>query len=113
MAIKIVPKVWGHEEWIANTDKYCGKRLILKKGHQCSLHYHKIKDETFYVDGGKVKLELGSRLFIMEPGDFQRVRPNEVHRFAGLETSIIYEFSTHHDEKDSYRLAESCKIKSK
>ena len=36
-----VEKVWGHEEWIANNDKYCGKKLVVKKGFRCSMHHHK------------------------------------------------------------------------
>ncbi len=54
--IKIVTKEWGEERWIVNRD-YCGKLLILKKGFRCSLHYHKNKDETFYVNKGKVLME--------------------------------------------------------
>ena len=47
--LNIVDKVWGREEWIVNNEKYCGKKLILKKGYSCSMHHHKIKDETFYI----------------------------------------------------------------
>lgn len=107
---KIVEKVWGHEEWIVNTDNYCGKRLILKKGYQSSLHYHKTKDETFYVDKGKVLLELNSQKIIMNLEDAQRIMPNQTHRFSGLEDSVILEFSTKHDEHDVVRLEESRKI---
>jgi hypothetical protein len=42
-------KVWGEEQWLVNTGAYCGKRMLLKKGFQCSLHHHKIKDETFIL----------------------------------------------------------------
>src|SRR4051812_37450647 len=42
-------KIWGREIWITNTALYCGKHLLLNKGYQCSLHYHKIKDETFHL----------------------------------------------------------------
>jgi hypothetical protein len=41
----VVPKSWGEEHWIVNGE-YCGKKLVLKKGHRCSLHYHKVKDST-------------------------------------------------------------------
>ena len=47
--IKIVPKGWGYEKWIVNTDEYCGKLLHFIKGKKCSWHYHKLKDETFYL----------------------------------------------------------------
>ena len=31
--VKRVPKGWGHELWIANCEKYCGKLLYIKKGN--------------------------------------------------------------------------------
>ena len=34
--IKIVPKGWGYEKWIVNTDEYCGKLLHFIKGKKCS-----------------------------------------------------------------------------
>jgi quercetin dioxygenase-like cupin family protein len=99
---KIVPKVWGEERWIVNRD-YCGKLLILKKGFRCSMHHHKNKDETFYINKGKVLLELEGNKIIMKLGQAQLIKPNQKHRFTGLEDSEIIEFSTHHEDSDSYR----------
>ena len=48
-----VPKGWGEELIIENNDKYCGKLLIFKAGCKFSMHYHMIKDETWYVDKGE------------------------------------------------------------
>ncbi len=104
--MKVVPKVWGSEEWIANRE-YCGKILNLKKGFRCSIHKHKIKDETFFVLDGKVLMELGTKSRIMLPGDSIHVPRNKYHRFSGLEDSKIIEFSTKHRESDSYRKTES------
>lgn len=106
------PKVWGEEQWIVNNDKYCGKRLILRKGMQCSLHYHKVKDETFYVESGLVRMERvyatvredGEEVSNLGPGDVVHIPARLLHRFSGLEDSVIFEFSTHHDEEDSYRV---------
>ena len=100
--IKIVPKAWGEERWIVNRD-YCGKLLVLKKGFRCSMHHHKNKDETFYINKGRVLLELEGSKFIMKPGQALLIEPNQKHRFTGLEDSEIIEFSTHHDDSDSYR----------
>jgi len=100
--IKIVPKVWGEERWIVNRD-YCGKLLLLKKGFRCSMHHHKNKDETFFVTSGKVFLELDGEKMTLNPGDAQLVMSNQKHRFTGLEDSEIIEFSTHHEDTDSYR----------
>jgi len=56
--MKTVDKDWGRELWIVNNDKYCGKILELNKGYRCSIHYHKIKDETFYILEGRVLMEI-------------------------------------------------------
>lgn len=106
---KEVEKVWGKEIWIVNRD-YCGKKLILKKGFRCSMHYHKLKDETFYVLSGKVLIELGMKKQVMLPGDSIWIPPGARHRFTGLEDSEIMEFSTHHEDSDSYRETESGKV---
>lgn len=56
--INHVDKEWGSEDWLVNNDSYCSKFLNLKKGYQCSVHYHAIKDETFYVLEGMVELQV-------------------------------------------------------
>jgi len=95
-------KKWGEEHWIVNRD-YCGKKLIIKKNRRCSMHTHKEKDEVFYIQSGKVKLELGKEEYILKPGDFIHISPRTSHRFTGLEDSEMFEFSTNHKEEDSYR----------
>ena len=109
--MKIVKKVWGHEEEIVNNEHYCGKKLVLKKDHFCSEHFHKIKHETFYIASGEVMMQLKGELITMKPGDKCVVPPLTKHRFRGLEDSEIIEFSTHHEDSDSYRLQPSGKIK--
>ena len=106
-------KVWGWEEWIVN-DHYCGKKLFLKSKHRCSMHYHKNKDETFYLQSGLVLLETiednQTKRTILRPGHSYRIRPNVAHRFTGIWESEIFEFSTHHEDEDSYRLSPSEKL---
>lgn len=99
-----VSKVWGEEEWIINTERYCGKLLRLTKGMQCSLHRHHLKDETFYVLSGQVELRLEDSLFCMHPDDSMRIMPGKWHRFGGLvDGCVLIEFSTHHDDDDVER----------
>lgn len=103
-----VLKVWGYEKWFANTPEYCGKEIGVIKGYRCSIHHHKIKDETFYMLNGMIALELwdeqGQRkVRLMSQGDVQRVLPGQEHRFTGLEDSVFIEVSTHHEDSDSYR----------
>ncbi|MEQ1848248.1 MAG: cupin domain-containing protein, partial [Nitrospira sp.] len=103
--MKKVKKIWGDEEWIVNNNLYCGKILNLKKDYFCSFHFHKIKDETFFVLSGKVELKKGKKIMILNPGDSVRIKPLDKHSFLGLKKSKIIEFSTEHFETDSYRLS--------
>ena len=110
-SIKIVPKGWGYEKWIVNTEKYCGKLLFFERNKRCSWHYHKIKDETFYLNMGKIYLWYGwdddlakAEMKIMEPGDSFHVPVGLKHQMIALEDSELFEFSTEHFEEDSYRV---------
>jgi mannose-6-phosphate isomerase len=99
--VKVVPKPWGEERWLAHTDRYAGKLLILKKGHRLSLQYHERKHETQYVDSGRIKYTLGS---IDRPGEYEEIiapagtavmlPPGAIHRMEALEDSRFFEVST-------------------
>ena len=108
MKHKFVPKVWGGEEWIVNRE-YCGKVLYLVSGFRCSRHYHKLKDETFYVVDGEVSIELDGQRRTLTKGESVIVERGVVHTFqaAGGCGATIIEFSTHHEDDDSYRIDES------
>ncbi|MCA9316167.1 MAG: cupin domain-containing protein [Planctomycetes bacterium] len=103
MPTKVVPKAWGEEHWIVNRE-YCGKKMILKQGYRCSMHFHKDKDEVFYVVSGRILLELGDGGRVMGPGDHHHIPVGVEHRFWGIEDAEIMEFSTHHRDEDSYRV---------
>jgi mannose-6-phosphate isomerase-like protein (cupin superfamily) len=109
--IKFVPKGWGYEKWIVNKKEYCGKILWLAKDKKCSWHYHKLKDEVFYIRKGKLKVRYGLNHdilkcdeTILEPGDNFYVPPLLVHQMLALEDTEMLEFSTQHFEEDSYRV---------
>jgi len=100
--VKEVKKVWGKELWVENRE-YCGKKLLLNRGFRCSLHHHKKKEETFYLIRGKILMEVGDKKWIMKPEDSVYIPPNTWHRFTGLTNAQIIEFSSHHEDSDSYR----------
>ena len=54
-----VDKPWGYELIWALTDIYCGKVLFVKAGQSLSLQFHREKDESWLVQSGRAKLELG------------------------------------------------------
>jgi len=109
--MKIVNKGWGYEKWIVNNKKYCGKLLYFVKGKKCSWHYHKIKEETFYIQSGKIALNVGwddnidiSEELILTAGDSYHIKPGLRHQMKALEITEMFEFSTEHFEEDSYRI---------
>jgi len=105
----IIEKVWGAEEVIVNTDRYCGKLLVLDPGKISSRHYHELKDETFYALTGVVGIEIGDNVFVLTafPGhESIRVMPMTPHRFwaIGPYPAMLIEFSTAHSDADVARL---------
>ena len=57
--MKIIDKPWGKEELLEINDHYMVKKLTMRKGHRCSLQYHKQKKETIYVLSGQLKIYSG------------------------------------------------------
>ena len=107
----IEPKGWGREVWIANNARYCGKILEIREGKSCSLHFHKLKSESFYLRRGRLRIRLKEsvhadtvREFDLHEGECMDVPPGLVHQMQALEDSELYEFSTQHFESDSYRI---------
>ena len=109
--IKFVPKGWGFEKWIVNCEEYCGKILFIAKDKQCSWHFHKQKDEVFYVQSGKIKIYYGwddnidlASIAFLERGSKFHVPTGLRHRMYALEDTELFEFSTEHFDEDSYRV---------
>jgi mannose-6-phosphate isomerase len=95
-----VEKPWGHELIWAEAEEYVGKVLFVKAGEALSLQFHRVKDESWLVQAGRAKLELGSagdpvlKHEIVGPGAAFRFRPGTVHRVLALEDTTIVEVST-------------------
>lgn len=91
---KIVSKPWGREIWYAHEERYAGKILEVSLGHALSLQKHERKQETIYLQSGRLKYHLNGTDFEMLPGDALTVNPGDVHRVEALEDSVILEVST-------------------
>ena len=109
--IKIVPKGWGYEKWLCSTEEYCGKLLHFIKGKKCSWHYHKLKDETFYLQEGKLLLRYSEKddiekatQLVLERGDKFHIYRGLRHQMFAMEDTDMFEFSTQHFDEDSYRV---------
>jgi mannose-6-phosphate isomerase len=97
-----VEKPWGYELIWALNDIYCGKVLFVTAGNSLSLQYHVQKDESWLVQSGRAKVELGTTddetltEAILEPGATLHFPPGTVHRVTAIEDTTILEVSTPH-----------------
>lgn len=93
-----VEKPWGFEIRFVRTDRYAGKLLFIRAGHQLSLQYHDRKDEAFYVQEGTLDLVLGrgstQSVDRLEAGASRRIAPGTVHRFRAVTDCLLFEVST-------------------
>lgn len=96
--MKHVDKPWGHEVWFAQTERYVGKILVIEAGKRLSLQYHRVKDESIYVQEGKLRLTLerNGELEVEDlgPGEARHIPPGTRHRFEALERCVLCEVST-------------------
>lgn len=106
-----VPKGWGHEEIWASNDKYCGKILHFKTASRFSMHFHAVKDETWYVLDGKFLVQYintgiaATRDVYLNPGDTWYNPPLVPHRITCLSEGRIIEVSTPDSDEDNYRVS--------
>ena len=97
-----VEKPWGWELIWAHAQQYVGKVLFVRAGHSLSLQFHREKDESWYVQSGRARLELGEAgqavlaEEVVSAGACFHYRPGTVHRVTALEDTTIFEVSTPH-----------------
>lgn len=114
---EIPKKSWGWEEWIVNNNLYCGKKLhFTHDGGSTSMHYHRDKHETMYVECGVFEITIidtstaNRRTFKLGHGQSIVIPQNTPHRIRCMNVdysraeALILEFSTHHRDGDSYRI---------
>jgi mannose-6-phosphate isomerase-like protein (cupin superfamily) len=98
--VRKVEKPWGYELIWALTDVYCGKVLFVRAGQSLSLQFHREKDESWLVQSGRAKLELGNvgdsvlKVEVVGPGAAFHYTPGTVHRVTAIEDTTILEVST-------------------
>jgi mannose-6-phosphate isomerase len=95
-----VEKPWGWELIWAETERYAGKVLFVRAGESLSLQFHRVKDEAWFVQSGRAKIEIGdageavlNEEIVAAPAYF-RLAPGTVHRVTALEDTTIIEVST-------------------
>jgi mannose-6-phosphate isomerase-like protein (cupin superfamily) len=105
-----VDKGWGSEFIFATNEKYCGKFLNFNTGAKFSMHFHKDKDETWYVLSGKFVVfyinttDASVYRTELNTGDTWRNAPMLPHQLLCLEQGTIIEVSTPDSIEDNYRV---------
>lgn len=99
MKSKKIIKPWGYELLIEKNNKYMFKKLFMKKGHRCSLQFHKKKIETIFILSGKLKIFYGKnrnklKHIIFKPQDTITINPKTIHRMQAINDCLYLEAST-------------------
>ena len=106
-----VEKGWGSEFIFATNDKYCGKLLKFNTGAKFSMHFHSVKDETWYVLSGQFKVICINTAnetkyeHILNENDTWHNPPLLPHQVICLEAGTLIEVSTPDSVEDNYRVA--------
>jgi mannose-6-phosphate isomerase-like protein (cupin superfamily) len=105
--VKNLDKYWGNIKTIFENDQYSVKRIFMEKGTQSSMEYHIKKEESYYIESGRLKI--GTRIgravntsLILEEGEVFHIPPGFMHMRIALEDTIIIEMSTLDDDADSH-----------
>jgi mannose-6-phosphate isomerase-like protein (cupin superfamily) len=106
---QLVEKAWGQEYILTQQSYHAGKYLKVKPDHQCSLHKHPVKGETWFVKSGNGLAQVGQDLKKLRVGAVINIPPGTFHRFinTGDEELVILEVSMQHTDDDVQRLTES------
>ncbi len=113
-------KGWGRELIWATNEKYCGKLMFFdRKGSKFSMHFHREKDESWYVLKGSFMLNIMDcsnaevSTSVLKTGDTWRNHPMLPHQLVAIEDdSIIIEVSTPDSVEDNYRIGKGDSQKS-
>jgi mannose-6-phosphate isomerase-like protein (cupin superfamily) len=108
-----VDKGWGYEIIWATNDLYCGKIMVFEKvGSKFSMHFHKEKDETWFVNNGRFLLNYIDTTTAeyksqeLTEGMTWRNPPLMPHQLVCMEPgSSVTEVSTPDSVEDNYRIA--------
>lgn len=107
-----IDKPWGYEKIWAETSHYVGKFMYIKPGHRMSLQYHEIKEETIYVNEGKLRIwhsDNDQDYTDMLPGEVYHVTPKTIHRFGATNTEVLLTEISTPELNDVVRLADDYK----
>lgn len=82
--------------------EYCKKLLVMMPNQRHPMHMHKVKEETFQVLYGEMKITIGDVTKMCKPGDMELVKRGVMHCFSSPTGAVFEEISTEHIIGDSY-----------
>ena len=107
-----VKKGWGYELIWATNDQYCGKIMVFERaGAKFSMHFHKEKDESWFVNTGKFLLRYIDTQTatlhekVLSEGETWHNPPLMPHQLESMTAgAMIFEVSTADSVEDNYRI---------
>lgn len=81
--------------------EYCKKLVVQLPRQKHPYHCHKIKEETFQLLFGDLRVEKDGHIYDLDQGDTLLVKPGEWHKFSTISGVVFEEISTTHLKKDS------------
>lgn len=81
--------------------EYCKSYVVLLKGQKYPEHFHRIKEESFYVLCGKLKVNVENEVFDLKPGQIFHIECGQNHSFWADDDVIFEELSTQYVPNDS------------
>jgi quercetin dioxygenase-like cupin family protein len=105
-----VPKGWGYELIWATNERYCGKMMHFNTGARFSMHFHREKEETWYIQSGKFLVRWINTANAeqqeqeLAAGETWHNPPCMPHQLICIEEGIVVEVSTPDSVEDNYRV---------
>ena len=82
--------------------EYRKSYVIVLPDQKFPLHYHKIKQESYYVLSGELIVEIEGVKHIVPPGGIIDVERGQMHSFTSINGAVFEEISTTYTQNDSF-----------
>ena len=105
----IVDKPWGRVATYAHNQPSTVRVITVEPGQETSVHFHRMRDETWVVLDAGLAVEIGERVVNASPGEEFVIPAEQTHRIRcdgpgpGRILEIAYGYTT---EEDSQRLVD-------
>jgi len=103
-------KPWGETQTWSTIHSFYGKKILIRRGEQTSLKYHKLKNETFFVLSGSALVKHGTSRTLAKPerypyeqriicaGDVLTVQSECPYRITAIVDCTIIEIGDRNDD---------------